>query len=359
MAAPVALRHRDDHPGFGAAIDTAPPADAAPFAPAPDAPMAVPPTATLAARRPARLGLLLAFLAYASWGLLSPVGKWLLDHDAYGPLGLNAVRFAIATVLVWAFLSKSDRRDAWRLMGRRDVLGFNLLANVSLTLFLYSLVLLPPAYATLGFYTAPLWTALWAWIRLGERVGHWFLPAAIVLLAGGYLTLFGVAGPPSSDAVAGVSRLGLALAVGSGLVWAFYTVALRRGAAAVGLRPLMGASFALGAVYFIGLAVAFEGVPDMAHQSAEAWGWMALYVAVPTLASFILFNAALQRAGAGSVNLLVGAELAFTVLFSYLFFGAHYTRDQMLGLALVLVSVTAYLWVRSVDPRPESDATPR
>ncbi len=45
-----------------------------------------------------------------------------------------------------------------------------------------------------------------------------------------------------------------------------------------------------------------------------------LVAAVPTLASFILFNAALQRAPASLVNLLVGAELGFTALFAAVLF---------------------------------------
>lgn len=299
-------------------------------------------------RRPAGLGILLAFLAYASWGLLSPVGKHLLESNAYQPMGLNAVRFAIATVLLLIAIGPAASRDALHLLRRRDVVWVNLLANGSLTLFLYSLAMLPQAtYATIGFYTAPLWTALLAHWILGERVGPWFAPAAAGLMGGGYLALFGWAAP------AAVNPSGMALAVASGLVWAFYSVALRRAAPGIPLKPLMGASFILGTVWYVALGLVVEGPPALLHQTAASWGWMAIYVAVPTLASFVLFNAALQRAPASVVNLLVGAELGCTALFAALLFGDSFSIVQIVGLAVVLASVTVYLWAQSRTPTPK------
>jgi drug/metabolite transporter (DMT)-like permease len=291
-------------------------------------------------------GILLGFLAYASWGLLSPVGKHLLR--TFEPMGLNATRFVLATLVLLPFLGWPAVRDSVRLLRRRDVLWANLLANVSLSLFLYSVVALPATYATLGFYTAPLWTAALARLLLGERVGPWFLPAAAGLLAGGYLALFGLGAPP-----AGFSAVGMALAVGSGLVWAYYAVVLRKAAPDLPLKSLMGASFVFGAVYYGLLALVLEGPPALLHQDAGTWGWMALYVAVPTLASFILFNAALQRAPASTVNLLVGAELGFTALFAWLLFGDAFTPVQVAGLVVVLASVTAYLAVQARTPSPK------
>ena len=291
-------------------------------------------------------GILLGFLAYASWGLLSPVGKHLLH--SFLPMGLNATRFFIASIVMLPFLGPRGIRESVRLLANPDVLWVNLLANVSLSLFLYSLTTLPPTYSTLGFYTAPLWTAVLASFLLKERVGKWFPPAAAGLVIGGYLALFGTSAPP-----AGFSILGMSLAVASGLVWAYYSVVLRKAAPDLPLKPLMGASFLFGAAYYTVLALVLEGPPALLHQAVGTWGWVALYVAVPTLASFILFRAALQRASASTVNLLVGAELAFTALLASLLFGDAFAPVQLLGLALVLASVTAYLWTQRPARRPQ------
>lgn len=257
-------------------------------------------------------------------------------------MGLNAVRFLLATLLLLPWLGVQGLRDSLRTLARREVLWFNLLANVSLTLFIYSLVHLRPAFSTLGFYSAPLFTALLAWLTLRERVGPWFPPAAAGLLAGGYLTLFGLEAPGEGFAV-----FGMLLALLSAVVWAWYTVELRRHAPDIPLKPLMGASFLFGTVYYGVLALAVEGVPTVTGHAAATWGWMAVQVALPTLAAFILFNAALQRAPASQVNILVAAELGFTVVFSWLLFGETYTAWQLAGLTLALVSVSGYLWIHA------------
>ncbi len=295
-------------------------------------------------------GLLLALGAFASWGFLSPVSKRLLDE--FAPMGVNAVRFAAATVAVLPWLGGSGIKESLRTLARPQVLWVNLLANGSLTFFLYSLVHLRPAFSTLGFYSAPLFTAGLAALVLKEKAGPWFAPAVAGLLAGGYLTLFGLAAPPS-----GFSLLGMGLALMSAVVWAWYTVDLRRHAPGLELKPLMGASFLFGALFYGAGAVLLEGWPNVLHQEASTWGWVAVMVAFPTLSAFILFNAALQRAPASQVNILVAAELGFTVLFSFLLFGETYSAWQLVGLALALVSVSGYLWVTGRGRGPRDAAS--
>jgi drug/metabolite transporter (DMT)-like permease len=291
-------------------------------------------------------GLLLAFAAFASWGFLSPVSKRLLEE--FDPMGVNAVRFLVATLAILPWLGLQGIRDSLRTLVRREVLWVNLLANASLTLFLYSLVDLRPAFSTLGFYAAPLFTAGLAAVVLKERVGPWFAPAVACLLVGGYLTLFGLATPGE-----GFAGFGMALAVLSAVVWAWYTVELRRHAPHIALKPLMGASFLFGTLFYYAGAVLLEGWPNVLHQEPSTWGWVALMVAFPTLAAFILFNAALQRAPASQVNILIAAELGFTVVVSWALFRESYSAWQLAGLGLALASVSGYLWItgRGRGPR--------
>jgi drug/metabolite transporter (DMT)-like permease len=80
-------------------------------------------------------------------------------------------------------------------------------------------------------------------------------------------------------------------------------------------------------------------------------------VAFPTLSAFILFNAALQRTPASQVNILIAAELGFTVLFSWVLFGETYSGWQLAGLALALVSVSGYLWIQGRGHGPREAAS--
>jgi drug/metabolite transporter, DME family len=282
---------------------------------------------------------MLAFLAYASWGLLSPVGKRLLED--FGPLTLNAIRFGLALLVLVPVLGFGATRRAFAMLRDWRLFAVQLVSHVSLTFFLYSLVLLEPTFATLGFYTAPLWTALLARLVLGERMGWLFLPAAAGLMAGGYLALFGWSAP------GGVELAGVSLAFGSAVTWAVFTIGVRKAAPAMGLRAFTMTGFLVGAPYYGLLALAFEGRSGWISPDAASWGWMALHVAVPTVAAILLFNAALQRSSAGPVNILIAAELAFTVVFSWLLFGDRFTLVQLGGLGLALAAVSAYLALQS------------
>jgi drug/metabolite transporter (DMT)-like permease len=289
-------------------------------------------------------GLMLAVAAYASWGLLSPVAKHLLDD--FEPMGLNAVRFALATLVALPWLGRRGLREGLALLKRPEILWLNFLANLSLSLFIFSLVRLPPTFSTLGFYSAPLWTAALAHFALKEHAGRWFVPAFVGLLGGGYLALFGLGLPGP-----GFNGWRMTMAVGSAIVWAVYTVQLRKYAPGIGLKPLMGSGFVFGTIFYAASALIMEGPPRLVGHGLDTWGWLGVHVLFPTLLAFILFNAALQRAPAGQVNILIALELAFTVLFSFLLFGDRFTFAQLTGLAIALSAVSAYLWVQDREAR--------
>ncbi len=276
-----------------------------------------------------RSGILLAFAAYAGWGLLSPVGKILLE--ATTPMWVNVLRMALATAALSALWFRHVP-DGLRLCRRPWVVLVALVGNgLSFSLFLYAVERLPATYATLGFYTAPLWTAIIARVALGERVGWAFAPAVVALFVGGWYALGGASG--------GADPLGLVLAVGSAIGWALYAVMLRQ-SSDIPARPFLIAQFLIGTIYFLGGAVATEPLPNL---DEVRWPWMLLYVAIPTLGTLLLFNEALRRAPASLVNILVGVELAATVVFSMLLLGDRFTLMQAAGIGLVLAAVTAYL----------------
>jgi len=293
-----------------------------------------------------RGGLLLAVAAYSVWGLLSPLLKLLLKD--FTPLWLNALRAVLSVLVIVPLLGLRRTRAGLALLRRGDVLLIGLAGGgVTFLLFQLALVHQPATYTTLGFYTSPLWTALLARFALGERMGRGFLPAVVALGVGAWLALFGLGGGAGAG---GADALGMALAVGSGATWAVYAVLLRR-VGPVPARPLVLATFLVAAVFFLALALVFEPLPDLAAVPASAWARMGLLVAGPSVASVLLFSIALQRAPAGLVNVLVGFELAGTVLFAWLLLGETYDAARLLGIALVLVAVSAYVW-NEARPRP-------
>lgn len=279
----------------------------------------------------------MAAVGYATWGLLAPVGKILLEDMA--PMTLNAWRSALGLLLVAALVGPAAIREGTRYLRDWRLTGLILVGGgVNFTFYNIALERIDATFVAMGFYTAPLWTAAVAYFWIGERVGRLFLPAVAVMFAGGYFALGGIGGPEGGA----IDALGLVLAVGTGLFWAVYAVGLRVHAPHLRLRPLLWASFLVWTLYFIVVAVAVDG-PRPPNLDAPAWGWLLLYVVGPTVGTMFLFNAALQRAPAGDVNVLVGLEVAFTVLFAFLLLGDRFTWLQMVGVATVLLAVTVYL----------------
>lgn len=281
-------------------------------------------------------GLALAAAAYAGWGLLSPGNKILLDH--FDPFWLQTIR-AIGSLAVVMLIAGPAIKKLPELLSRKELVLLSIAGNlVSFGLFISSLPFLDATYSTLGFLTAPLWTALLAKWKLGERMGKWFFPAAAGLFVGCWLTIGGGGE---------FTWFGMLLAVGSGAAWAVYSVQLRIHAPGVGLTDLMLVSTATSFIGFSILALVFESPPNIALVPTAGWVWTVIQIAIPTTGSLYLFNAALQRAPAGQVNMLVGMELAATVFFAWILLGDTFDFVQLGGLLLVLLSVSGYLWSRA------------
>lgn len=292
-------------------------------------------------RDSAAAGLAMASTGYVLYGLLGPVGKLLLPD--FPPMALNAWRAVLGLLVMSVIVGPAAIREGLRLLRDWRLMVLVVIGGgINFTFYFLALERIDATYVALGFYTAPLWTAGVAWFWIKERTGWLFLPTVAVMLAGGYLALGGVSG--------GVDRLGLALAVFTGLLWAVYAVGLRVHAPGLRLGPLMWASFAAWTIYFIPVMLVVEGVPTLPTGTAP-WAWMALYVAGPTVGATLLFNASLQRAPAAAVNLLVGLEVAFTVPFAWLLVGERFTLLQLAGVAVVILAVTAYLWHQGYGAR--------
>lgn len=288
-----------------------------------------------------RRGLLLAIGAFVAWGLLSPGNAILLEQ--YPPMWMQVFRAGLATlfVLVWVGSKSLDRVAS--LFQRRPAVFVALLVGtfISFGLFVFSQTRIPAVFTTLGFYTSPLWTAALARPMLGERVGWSFVPTVLALLGGGYLALTGGGLLPPPDA------LGMTLAVASGATWGLYTVLIRHHAPSIPWKDLLLASMLVGFLAFAVTAALTEPFPDVASFTTKTWVWTFIQVLIPTIAALAMFQTALRDAPAGKVSILVGFELAATLVFAMWLLGDRYTLLQWLGLAVVLVAVSLYLWGRA------------
>jgi drug/metabolite transporter (DMT)-like permease len=287
--------------------------------------------------------------ALASAALLSTTAifiRWLTTEHALPALVLASWRnvLVVLTLLpVLALVRPADLRPGRRLLPVLGAQGLVLAAfNASWTL---SVVRNGAALATVLVYSSAAFTVVLAWRLLGEELS---------LAKGGAVagTLLGCALVSGALDVSAASIGGGGVLVGlsSGLFYALYSL-LGRSASRRGASPWTAVLFTFAVAAAALLAVNLLGggrIPGTAATpagllapgiSATGWGLLFLLAAGPTLGGFVLYNAALARLPAGTVNLVVTVEPVFTGALAWSLLGERWGALQVAGGALVVASV--------------------
>lgn len=233
-------------------------------------------------------GFAFAVIASFGWGLNWPVNKYVLAQ--WPPLSVRGMTGVAGALLLAAYAfargtSLSVPRDQWSRLCISAVL------NVTLWMALmgYALVYLPASEAAVVAYTAPLWTALFAWPLLGEQMTFTRVVAMLIAF-GGLVILFG-----GNEVSASLAKLpGVALALTGAIGFALGTIFLKR-------RPirLPGASAAAWQIGLGCLPVAVAGalIEQPQVSALNAGGWAALsYATIGQFCiAYVAWFAALER----------------------------------------------------------------
>lgn len=285
-----------------------------------------------------RRGILLAVVAYVSWGFLSPVGSILLD--SMGPVTLNALRTLLALPILFLLFGRRTSLVALRSIGRDHSVWVVGVVWLGLTFipYLWSLKFLEPSVTTLTVYVAPLLVAAWQRYGFREPVSPFVVPAAVITLVGGYLITL----DPSGLVLDRQGVIGLVLATVGVFGWVGYTIHLKVLTRTREPNSLTLAAFITSAVAFTLVAFAVEGFAIEWNQSVGQY--LVLYVLFPTVISFWLYTVSLKYASAATVAVLLGVELLSTVIISYYLTDEKFGPLKLVGFAVVLGAVTLYLW---------------
>ena len=190
----------------------------------------------------------------------------------------------------------------------------------------------------------PLFVLLAAYFVLGERLRPGYAVFALPALIGAWLLAFA---DPLHIQVAAV-RAAL-LAVGAAALWAAGTVLGRLVSASLRPREVTVLRFT------VGLPVAAFIVTQQGGSFTVGWNnalGLALLAFVPGLAALSLYYIGLRSTPAARATL---AELAFPVTAAVIgvtFLNAHLSGTQWLGLAIVIVSITALGWHEKARVKP-------
>lgn len=215
------------------------------------------------------------------------------------------------------------RRDWPSIRPRLTTLGLRgLLGGSAMVLYFLAIDRVDLSVAVILTYTSPIWAALLAWLFLGEG-GSWRLFASFVCGFAGVGLVSGVA-PVALDP----------LGVVAGLL-----AGLCAGAAYVAVRGLSGQVSTSVIVFSFSLVTTLGSAPwGLASIPDAAWPLLALAGLFGCIAQILMTEGyKLNTAARGSVLNL--ATVATTSIGAYLFLGERLANGQVVGLALVALSV--------------------
>lgn len=274
-------------------------------------------------------GIALVVLSAASFGTLGIFGVLAAEEGLSIPTVLT-LRFAIATVVLWAVLWLRGRL---RVLGGRALLtaiGLGGLGYATMSgLYFLGLEYLTAGLVAIVLYTYPAFVVCFVAFTVPDRVTKRLL-VALVLSIGG-VTLITGADPTGAD------PRGVLIVLGSALAYATYIVVSQRTLATVDSVTLSAFVLPAAAASFVGLGLATNSLapPTTASGWTIAVGLGVIATAIPVLAFF----AGLSRIGAGRASVLSTVEPAVTVALGALVLAEPVTAVTVIGGALVICGV--------------------
>lgn len=221
--------------------------------------------------------------------------------------------------------------------------AFGFVLSIFNSLWTLSISINGASIGTVLVYCSAAFTALLGRWFLKEKL-TWVKGVVIVLCLGGCVLV----ADALNAAAWRVNPVGILTGIGSGLLYAIYTM-MGRSASNRGLNPwtTLLYTFGFGALWLLGIDLLGNGVlpgtaPGLAglmHLGTNWTGWLILFIlaAIPSVAGFGLYNVSLTMMPSSVVNLIVTTEPAFTSLWAYFLLAERFTTIQIFG-SLMIVS---------------------
>lgn len=278
-----------------------------------------------------RSGLLLVGIAVFFFSTSPVLVRWAAESlTAYE---IAAGRLLLAGLLVLGVgLVRGDVRPTLSQLPMLLIVG--LVAAIHFGSYIASLNFTTIAHSLALVYTAPVFSSLLSWWILGEtlRLRQWL---GVVVAVLGVAIMAGF--EPQFDAR---MLIGDALALLSAVTFAIYSIAGRRQRHRMSLLVYAGAVYLVGGLWLAPLAAlnfSVSGYTPLAVISI-----MALAV-VPLGLGHTLYNAALRRMRATSVNLIATQEVTGGIVLGVLLLGEVPSLITLGGIAVTLVGIILVL----------------
>ncbi|TWT07685.1 DMT family transporter [Planococcus sp. CPCC 101016] len=285
------------------------------------------------------------FLVTAIWGLNMVIIKVLVED--LPPQTMTAFRIMMAgvTALIIIVLGKSFRR-----LSKREWIYtlFGMLFGVVLhhLLIAVGLTMIDASNASLILALVPLTTAILAVLFLGEQLTKIRIIGFLLALIG----VFFIQGGSFSGMQLSQGELLLFIAV---LVQAISFIFVKKATATMDSKQITTIMYLVGSIglLIISLITEPEGLPQMTSASPFTYFLFIVSGVVATGVGYIVFNAAIEKIGAGQTAIFNNFVPFFGLVFSALFLSETITIPQLIGFVFIVSGVlfgTGYIervWV--------------
>ena len=277
-------------------------------------------------------GIGLVILAAICWGISGGIAD-ILMNKGWDPIVISLYRGAVGFICFFVWFLFHFRQN-WMFSNRLYI--WSLLAGVGVagnfTFYFLSIQAASVAVAATLMYTAPVFVLLISFLLRIER-SSWFKWGCITGVLFGIILLTGAYNTESIS----VSFAGAAAGLGAGLSYALFIFGFKK-ASSIG-KPQTVLTMAFFSFCLILLLFANKGEAADVLTSSDIW-WFILLGLVGAGISFILYVFGIRKTSASTASMVAMVEPVTASLFGVLLMGDHLTGIQVVGMAVILVTIT-------------------
>lgn len=271
-----------------------------------------------------RISYLVVLFGAILWGTTGTAQTFM--PQTIHPLAVGASRLAVggfSLLIILLILRKiSFRNWPWK---------STLYAAISMAVFQYlffsSVRLTGVAIGTVvTIGSAPVFSGIIEWLLVKRRPTRvWVIATALAIIGCALLFL-------NKDGIV-VNPIGVAMSLGAGLLFAFYTLVNKEVLAKVDAVPAVAVIFSISAMMLLPFLFLFETEGLLTGRGIS----VVLYLGIATTSiAYILFSAGLKRIPSSSAVTLSLAEPLTAAVLSVLVVGEHLNITSWMGVALLL-----------------------
>lgn len=272
----------------------------------------------------------------------NPLGALNLYAEGMNTPSVLFYRFGLAWLIIAAVML--FRRESLR-VDRREFLTLSALGLLfigsSLTLYL-SFRLMPAGVASTILFTYPVMTAVIMALFFREKITLSTVSSIVLAMAGVPLLYWG-------DGTGALHLGGVILVLVSALTYALYIIVVDK-------SPLQMSSFKINFYVLLYCAVGMalfallSGQPLMLPPTPTAWLWVSWLAIVPAIMALVMMVYAAKYIGSTPTAILGALEPTTAVLIGVLVFAEPFTLRLLLGILLILASVSIVVLAKSRRP---------